>query len=95
MREIDGVIDACVVGIYEEAKKNDLIFGFVIKNPDYPKLTEKEILSYVNEKVDNDAKKIRGGVHFIPSFPLTPSAKVRRFIVKQIAQDLYNNKINI
>jgi len=95
MREIDGVIDACVVGIHEEAKKNDLIFSFVIKNPDYPKLTEKEISNYVNEKVGDDAKKIRGGVHFIPSFPLTPSAKVRRFIVKQIAQDLYNNKINI
>jgi len=38
MKEIDGVIDACVVGIYEEAKKNDLIFAFAIKNPDYRKL---------------------------------------------------------
>lgn len=95
MKEVEGVIDACVVGVYEENKGDDLIFGFVMKNASNDKLTEKEISDYVNERIDDDAKKLRGGVHFIDAFPLTPSTKVKRVAMRKIAQEYYNRKINV
>lgn len=72
-----------------------MIFGFVIKDPSAENLTERKILDYVNQKVDDDAKKLRGGVHFIDAFPLTPSAKVKRFIVKRIAQNYKDSEIKM
>ena len=94
MREIEGVIDACVVGVHEENKCNDLIFGFVIKDPSFDKLTEKEILDYVNSRVE-DEKKLRGGVHFVDAFPLTPSAKVKRNVMRQVAKDYFDKNIKV
>lgn len=94
IKEIEGVYDACVVGVYEEDKGDDLIYGFVIKDPSNEKLTEKVIKDYVNGKIDNDGKKLRGGVHFVDAFPLTFSAKIKRVAMRKIAQEHYDSKIN-
>lgn len=51
-------------------------------------LNEEIIISYVHSKVI-DAKKLRGGVHFIDALPMTPSAKVKRAEVRKIAHDIY------
>lgn len=37
-----------------------------------------------------DYKRLRGGVYFVESLPLTPSGKVIRRYVKEIAIKLYN-----
>ncbi|CRK87334.1 CLUMA_CG001136, isoform A [Clunio marinus] len=89
VNEIDGVIASCVVGVYEEHKGNDLIFAFIIKDPSNHEITEETVMSYVHGKVMH-AKKLRGGVHFIDKFPTTPSGKIKRVEVKEIAQNICN-----
>lgn len=91
INDIDGVKNSCVVGIFEEEKGNDLIFAFVIKDPSKAKLTEDEIADYVHSKVI-DAKKFRGGVHFVDSFPLTPTGKIKRADVRVLARKYYDKK---
>lgn len=39
-----------------------------------------------------DYKRLRGGVYFLKSFPMTPSGKVLRRRVKDIVAQLYENK---
>jgi 4-coumarate--CoA ligase len=86
---IDGVVNSCVVGIFEEDKGNDLIFAFVIKDLQKLELKQEDIVTYVNTKVI-DAKRLRGGVHFIESLPMTPSGKILRRKVKEIAKEMYD-----
>lgn len=39
-----------------------------------------------------DYKRLRGGVYFVDEFPLTPSGKVMRRKVKEIAIEMYENE---
>lgn len=41
-----------------------------------------------------DYKKLRGGVYFVDALPLTPSGKVIRRLVKEIAIKLYNKTLD-
>lgn len=84
INSVDGVESSSIVGILDENSGNDIIFAFVKKNP-RSDLNEEKILKFVHDKVI-DAKKIRGGVHFIDSFPLTPSGKVKKNELKNLAE---------
>lgn len=88
INQIHGVVDSCVVGVFEENKGNDLIYAFVVKDPTRSHLTEEFIKDYVESKVI-DAKKLRGGVHFLSVFPMTPSGKIQRTVIKEIAQKMH------
>lgn len=79
----EGVANSCVVGVLDEKTGNDMIFAFVKKVVD--SINEKDIIDYVNSKVTN-AKKLRGGVHFVETFSLTPSGKFKRFELIEIAK---------
>jgi hypothetical protein len=48
----------------------------VIKDENNVDLTEAFIENYVNERVSY-MKQIRGGVHFLKEFPVTPTKKVK------------------
>lgn len=37
-----------------------------------------------------DYKRLRGGVYFVDSLPLTPSGKILRRCVKEIAIEMFN-----
>lgn len=91
INEIDGVLNSCVVGVLEEDTGNDLIHAFVIKDPSKTLLTENKITTYVNSKVI-DAKRLRGGVYFVESLPMTPSGKVLKRNVREIAKKNYDTK---
>ena len=39
-----------------------------------------------------DYKRLRGGVYFLDSFPMTPSGKVLRRRIKDILTQLYEDK---
>lgn len=39
-----------------------------------------------------DYKRLRGGVYFLESFPMTPSGKVLRRRIKDIVTQLYENE---
>lgn len=86
INEVDGVVTSCVVGVLDEKTGNDLIFGFVVKDSSNQQLTEAEILNHVNGKVI-DAKKLRGGIHFVKSFPMTPSGKIKRISMRTLAKE--------
>ncbi|KAF5290695.1 hypothetical protein FQR65_LT01985 [Abscondita terminalis] len=79
------VKEAVVVG------KRDLIDGdqpmAVVVARGKQAVTEKELVSFVNGKVD-DYMKLSGGVVFVDSVPLTSSGKVSRFMTKMLAKDV-------
>lgn len=85
--EIADVRFVCVVGVYREDIGKDWIFAFVVKNSNSD-LTEKYVENYVSEKVE-PSKRIRGGVHFVDSFPMTASGKIRKIEVRNWAQEMY------
>jgi acyl-CoA synthetase (AMP-forming)/AMP-acid ligase II len=88
--EINGIVRSCVVGISDRRSGNDIIHAFVITDRTKA-ITEKDVHEFVNQKVI-DAKKLRGGVHIVDSFPLLPSGKVNRMELKKVAMDMKRGK---
>jgi 4-coumarate--CoA ligase len=86
--EVDGVVACCVVGVFEEDQGNDLIFAFVVKEPKNNEVYEQKIIDHVHRQVI-DAKKLRGGVHFVESFAMTPSGKILRNTVRKLAREIH------
>jgi acyl-coenzyme A synthetase/AMP-(fatty) acid ligase len=87
INEIDGVIQSCVVGVFDEEVFYDKIHAFVIKDQARDDLTEDFIVNYVNCKVI-EQKKISGGVHFVDKFPTTPTGKVLNRELKKMAETM-------
>lgn len=84
--EVAGVREVCVVGVsLEYLKGEDLVFAFVVKHSNSD-VTETFIENYVSERVVYE-KRIRGGVHFVDSFPLSNNGKVRRFDIRKWARE--------
>lgn len=90
--EIEFVKHSCVVGVNRECDGNDLIFAFVVKDPEAQDLTAGAIEDFVNGKVI-DAKKLRGGVHFIDRMPLTPSGKILSREIQKLAVEIYDRNV--
>jgi 4-coumarate--CoA ligase len=85
INEIKGVVSSCVVGVFDAVNSNDIIHAFVIPH-ESSGLTEEFIHEHVNGKVI-DQKRLRGGVHFVKTFPLLLTGKVdRRQMKKKIAE---------
>jgi acyl-CoA synthetase (AMP-forming)/AMP-acid ligase II len=84
---IDGVVSSCVVGVLESSTSNDIIHAFVIVDGSKG-LTEDFILKFVNDRV-MDQKRLRGGVHFVLTFPLGLTGKVDRLKMRKMAQENY------
>ncbi|KAG5670851.1 hypothetical protein PVAND_001085 [Polypedilum vanderplanki] len=87
VNEIDGIISSCVVGVLNKSSGNDIIHAFVIVD-ETKNLTETQIENFVNSKVI-DAKKLRGGVHFVKSFELGLTGKVSRMKMRKIAEEKF------
>lgn len=83
----DGVSNACVVGV-PDLVKIDLPAAVIVRTSFGPKVTSDTIKSLVKEKC-SDFKQLRGGVYFVDNLPLTPSGKVLRRKVREIAIELY------
>ncbi|KFB49072.1 AGAP000907-PA-like protein [Anopheles sinensis] len=77
IRLIPGVLDCCVVGI--PAEGCDLPAAVLMRSPDPAgdSLDGVQVKEFVRARVA-DCKRLRGGVYFTPSLPLTPSGKVVR-----------------
>lgn len=76
-----------VVGIPDEIV-SDLPAAIVVKTKN-SNLTSEDIIQAVEQEMV-DYKRLRGGVYFVDEIPLTPSGKVIKAKVKQIAIGLYN-----
>jgi acyl-coenzyme A synthetase/AMP-(fatty) acid ligase len=89
---INGVMSSAVVGVTDENTGNDIITAFVAIKKDFEEnLSEKFIENFVNGKV-RDEKKIRGGVHFVESFPMTSTGKVQKKLLIEKAKEILKIK---
>lgn len=86
--EIDGVLMVAVVGIPNDMV-TDLPAAVVIQKSN-SQLTAEDIYQKVASELA-EFKWLRGGVYFTDELPLTPSGKIIRRKVKDIALEFYNN----
>jgi len=84
-----GIANVCVVGIPDDMAF-ELPAAVVIKTTTSD-VSEEEIHALMKDKL-SDSKQLRGGVYFVESLPLTPSGKVLRRKVKEIALQHYKVK---
>ncbi|XP_035781232.1 luciferin 4-monooxygenase-like [Anopheles albimanus] len=89
IKQLPGVLECCVVGL-PAASGNELPAVAIIRSPGAttgeaaPVLTESIVAQFVQERV-SDSKRLRGGVFFVETLPLTPSGKViRRKCLEQV-----------
>lgn len=76
----------CVVGIDDDVA-GDLPAAVIVRNSN-SNITEPEVHAIIASKF-TDNKKLRGGIYFVDTLPTTPSGKVIRRVVKNIATNLY------
>lgn len=86
IQSLDGVHECAVVGVPDEIAV-DLPAAVVVRTEN-SKVTEEDVAKIIADNYA-DAKKLRGGVYFVDSLPMTPSGKMKRREVKQIATELY------
>lgn len=83
IESIKGVEAVSVVGIPDELCEN-LITAAIVKCEGFEKLTENEIINYVESKLP-DYKQLSGGVYFFKTFPTTITGKiVKKLILEEI-----------
>ncbi|KAG5892553.1 hypothetical protein JTB14_034236 [Gonioctena quinquepunctata] len=73
--EIEGIIDAAVVGV-PDTLAGEVPRAYVVRKPGQ-NINEEDVQRWVNGKVTN-YKKLAGGVKFIESIPRNPSGKILR-----------------
>ncbi|KAK5639929.1 hypothetical protein RI129_010740 [Pyrocoelia pectoralis] len=82
LRSHPSIMQAVVIGI-PHYLDNYHPMAVVILNADTINTTAEEIEKYVEERVE-DPLRLRAGVKFVKSFPLTPSRKVHRLKLKNL-----------
>ncbi|KAJ0173170.1 hypothetical protein K1T71_011346 [Dendrolimus kikuchii] len=85
IRQHPGVLDVAVTGIQDQ-ECGDLAVACVVPRPGY-KVNAQEIKDLVKENL-SDTKQLRGGVIFMNEFPMTPTTKTNRILLKQIVRDM-------
>ncbi|CAK1541690.1 unnamed protein product [Leptosia nina] len=80
-----GVFDVAITGI-PHPEHGDLPIAFVIQHDGY-NLSAEEIKDLVKNNL-TDSKQLRGGVVFVKELPLTPSAKVDRKKLAELAKQI-------
>ena len=66
-----------VLGVFglPDPKVQELVTAVVVKKPDSD-LKEEELIEFVNSRVPDNYKKIRGGLKFVEVIPRNPQGKV-------------------
>ncbi|XP_053672490.1 probable 4-coumarate--CoA ligase 3 [Anopheles nili] len=85
IQKIDGVKQVCVIGVPSADGSSDLPMAVVERRPGSGVRAE-DIVRHVDEQVV-DFKRLRGGVRFVDSFPMTPSGKIVRRTVKKLIDE--------
>ncbi|XP_034951422.1 luciferin 4-monooxygenase-like [Chelonus insularis] len=83
-----GVCEVAVVG----KPDNDDVeqpMAFIVKTPGV-NITEEEIIEFVDKNLP-ERFKLRGGVKFIDAFPRTPSQKIAKKILREMAAKMISN----
>ncbi|GAB0090744.1 4-coumarate--CoA ligase 1 [Sergentomyia squamirostris] len=81
-----GVLHAVVVGIPDSIRMNLPAAVVVRKNVS---TVSAEELAHLVEKNVSDFKKLRGGVYFVNELPMTPSGKIQKLKVLEMAKKFF------
>ena len=80
-----GVLDAQVVGIPDE-KLGEIVGAFVRTRPGYEDMTEEDVRAYAIPRIAR--YKVPKRVFFVDDFPMTPSMKVQKYKLREMAKEL-------
>ncbi|XP_050517593.1 uncharacterized protein LOC126892163 [Diabrotica virgifera virgifera] len=80
------VAQVVIIGIPHDADGDHPMAVIVPKESSTASLTEEDIIKFVDERV-SDTMRLRAGVKFVSSIPMTPSGKIRRRDVKKMVLD--------
>ena len=80
-----GVLDAQVVGI-PDAKYGEIVGAFLRARPGYEGLTEDDVREWAIPRIAR--YKVPKRVFFVDDFPMTPSMKVQKFKLREMAEEL-------
>ncbi|XP_031621710.1 4-coumarate--CoA ligase 1-like isoform X2 [Contarinia nasturtii] len=87
---VAGVKAVCLIGIASDMG-TDLPTAFVVRNEE-SNITEADVIKLVDDHFA-DYCKLRGGVYFVESLPMTPSGKILRRKVREMASNLKNRSL--
>ncbi|WP_102377638.1 AMP-binding protein [Raoultibacter timonensis] len=79
-----GVLDAQVVGIPDE-RLGEIVGAFVRTRPGYEDMTEEDVRAFAIPRIAR--YKVPKRVFFIDEFPMTPSMKVQKFKLREMAEE--------
>lgn len=80
-----GVLDAQVVGI-PDAKYGEIVGAFIRTRPGYEDMTEEDVREWAIPRIAR--YKVPKRVFFVDDFPMTPSMKVQKFKLREMAAKL-------
>ena len=79
-----GILDAQVIGI-PDPKYGEIVGAFVRTRPGYEGMTEEEVREFSIPRIAR--YKVPKRVFFVDDFPMTPSMKVQKFRLREMAQE--------
>ncbi|XP_055297009.1 probable 4-coumarate--CoA ligase 1 [Sitodiplosis mosellana] len=82
--------DASVVSVFDDDIMSDLPAAVVVKKESHS-ITEDEVYAIIADKLAS-YKRLDGGVYFVDELPMTPSGKIIRPKVKEITQNIYQQR---
>ena len=80
-----GVLDAQVVGIPDE-RLGEIVGAFIRVRPGYEAMTEDDVRAFSIPRIAR--YKVPKRVFFVDDFPMTPSMKVQKFKLREMAEEL-------
>ena len=80
-----GVLDVQVVGIPDE-KYGEIVGAFIRTRPGYEDMTEDDVRQWAIPRIAR--YKVPKRVFFVDDFPMTPSMKVQKFKLREMAAEL-------
>ncbi len=84
-----GVLDAQVVGIPDE-KLGEIVGAFIRTRPGYEDMTEEDVREYSIPRIAR--YKVPKRVFFVDEFPMTPSMKIQKFKLRDMAVQLLEER---
>ena len=80
-----GILDAQVIGIPDK-KYGEIVGAFVRTHPGYENMTEEDVREYSISRIAR--YKVPKHVFFVEDFPMTPSMKIQKFKLRDMAVEL-------
>ena len=79
-----GVLDVQVIGIPDK-RLGEIVGAFIRRRPGFEDMTEEDVRNYGNERMAR--YKVPKHVFFVDEFPMTASAKIQKYRLREMAQE--------